>query len=463
MEPSLLLLHGRRPRSLARLLSAVSASPWPASLFLFLLGVGAYCANHRLIAANDSRPAQLIPFSILLDRTVTLDRFYAEETGGAAGLERMPADARMRYYHLTPARGRLYSTYPIALPVLVTPLYVPVVWARRGDGWSTGEVLRLAPTMEKRAAAVVAALSVVAMYWLLSALADRRLALVLALGFAFGTTTWTTSSQALWQHGAGVLFILLSLAVLARRPDRAWLAGLFAGVAMAIRPTNLFFWIALVLVGAWTSRSLARTAALALPGALAGAATAAYNWVVFHDLRGGYAPYARPDTGFRGNFAEGLAGVLASPSRGLFVYSPFLLAGVAGLYVAWRRGLFRGTPVYAVAALFLASQLVCIAAWVPWWGGYSYGPRLLTEAAAVLVVLSVPAAELYRRRRWAAAAFAVLLAYSVGVQALGAFAYGRGDDWNDTPVSVELRPGRLWDWRDSQIRREAADLLASAR
>jgi hypothetical protein len=423
-------------------------------LWLVLLCLVVYNGNGRLIASGDTIGARLIPFSILLDGTVTLDRFFAPQVGGAASLERAPRAQRMRYHYLTPRHGRLYSTYPITLPVLITPLYAPLAWAK-GD-WSTDEARFAAAVGEKLTSSLIAALSVAAMYLLLAGLTDRRAALALTAAFAFGTTTWTTSSQALWQHGAGVLFIVLTLAAPAWRPGSDWLPGLFAGLAVAIRPGNLFFWLAVLLACAWTWRSLARIAAFALPGIVIGATVAAYNLAVFGHLLGGYA---RVDDAFTGSLTEGLPGLLVSPSRGLLVYSPVLLVGFAGLYLAWRHGLLRRSPVYLAAALFLASQLAFLATWDAWWGGWSYGPRLLTEAAAVLVVLSVPAAERLRSRRWARVAFAVLLAYSVGVQALGAASYGTPDGWDALPVSVDERPERLWDWHDAQIPRTAAILL----
>ena len=297
---------------------------------------------------------------------------------------------------------------------------------------------------------MIAALSVGVIYLLLEALIDRRTALILTFAFAFGTATWTTSSQALWPHGAGVLFILLTLAVMVRLPRLLWLAGAFAGLAVAIRPTNLFFWLAVLLICG--RMRPARTVTLALPGVAIGGAVAAYNVAVFGDLLGGYGPAA---ANFTVALWPGLAGSLASPSRGLFVYSPVLLAGFAGVWIAWREGRLWRSPVLGIAALFLVSQLVCVASWGVWWGGWSYGPRLLTEAAAVLVVLAVPAAERLSSCGSARAAFGALLAYSMAVQALGAAAYGTAGDWNQFPVNVDERPDRLWEWRDSQLERTA--------
>jgi hypothetical protein len=46
----------------------------------------------------------------------------------------------------------------------------------------------------------------------------------------------------------------------------------------------------------------------------------------------------------------------------------------------------------------------------------------------------------------------VLLAWSVAVAAAGAFVYPN-DAWNTSPAEVDRAHHRLWDIRDSQIRR----------
>jgi hypothetical protein len=420
---------------------------------LMLIAFYIYIANGRVIAAGDSIPARLIPYAILLDHTVTLDRYFAREVGGAAGLERMPPAQRQKYYFVTPRHGRLYSSYPMGTPVLVTPLHVPILWLKWGQGWPTEKILHVASSSEKYVASAVAALSVAVMYLLLAALADRGIALALTAAFAFGTSTWTSSSQALWQHGPGVLLILLTLAVLVRHPRWLWAAGIFAGLAVAVRPTNLFFWVAFVAVHAWMRPPLREAVALALPGVMIGSLLAISNWLIYHDLRGGYGQWASLQGGVARHAALALAGLLISPNRGLFIYSPVLLAGVAGLWFAFRRPIGPAARVYAIAAIFLASQLICFATWSWWWGGYSYGSRLLTEAAAVLVVLSVAAAQRLRSVAWTRVAFTLLLAYSVGVQAIGAFTFAGDKEWNNWPVPVDSRPERLWDWHDTQIGR----------
>jgi hypothetical protein len=181
----------------------------------------------------------------------------------------------------------------------------------------------------------------------------------------------------------------------------------------------------------------------------AGAATLAYNLRVFGRPAGGYS------LAFDGSFWGGLAGLLASPGRGLFIYTPIAAFSVLGAW-AWLRNRRRGDPpVCLVCVLYSVSLLLLMAKWRLWWGGHCYGPRLLTDIVPCLVLLILPAWSMISARAPLRVAFAVALALSVGIQAIGAFCYPKSR-WDETPVSVDARPARLWDWRDSPLRRGLA-------
>src|SRR5690606_23020586 len=59
----------------------------------------------------------------------------------------------------------------------------------------------------------------------------------------FCTPAWSTASRGLWQHGPTILLFATALLLLVRaedRPGRAALAAIPLGLALAVRPTNLF-------------------------------------------------------------------------------------------------------------------------------------------------------------------------------------------------------------------------------
>jgi hypothetical protein len=279
----------------------------------------------------------------------------------------------------------------------------------------------MATIMEKLAASTVASLSVFFLYLALRHRTRPAVAALLTLAFAFGTNTWTTSSQALWQHGAAQLFLVLALWAVSS-PASRWtvpLAGLALGLLPANRPPDLLLALGfLPFVWGWArERRLPFLVCAALPGVLC----LAFNLAVYADPAGGYGVFGltSPSSGFfHGSIPEGIAGLLVSPARGLFVYSPFFLFLLFGL-----RKVFRQEDQRLLAAGLLAAvalQLLVYAR-TDWRAGYSWGYRFLTDLVPILIWLLVPIVE--DQKRLARAAFAAALLFSIWVQTLGAFRY----------------------------------------
>jgi hypothetical protein len=143
----------------------------------------------------------------------------------------------------------------------------------------------------------------------------------------------------------------------------------------------------------------------------------------------------------------GAAGLLVSPSRGLFVYSPVAIIALLGIVPALRslREHGLGWALAGAFALYVGYSLYAV-----WWGGHSYGPRYMLD---LIVVLTVPAAVALERvlcGRAARALCVVALVWSVVATGTGAFF---ADTWNTQPASVDRHHERLWDWHDPQILR----------
>ncbi len=99
------------------------------------------------------------------------------------------------------------------------------------------------------------------------------------------------------------------------------------------------------------------------------------------------------------------------------MYSPVLVFAVVGAVKGFR------TPLYRWTALAALAYVLAMGRYAFWWGGESFGPRLLTDALPLLSLLLVPALEAIVRRQWLRWAFGLTLAWSVAVQALGAAAW----------------------------------------
>jgi hypothetical protein len=410
-------------------------------VLLFVLLSVIYHSNFRLVASGDSLPASLIPFSIVLDGSITLDRFgpYINEH-----VRYGPAVIRRTGRHW-------YSVYPITGPALAAPLYLPVALLPWTGDQAPGSLIAIARVAEKVTAVVLAAASAIALLFLLRRLTSERAAWILTLVFALGTGNWSTSSQALWQHTFGQLAIIGFLYSIERlnasdaESRWFWIAGAFAACALAIRPTNLMLVPALALV-LWLRRARVPDyfRAFVLP-ALGAALIAAYNFAVFQSVAGGYPAK------LEGRWLDGLLGILVSPGRGLLIYTPIAIFALGAFASRARESRRRHRLVVVAASVFSLLQIGLIAAWPVWWGGYCWGPRLLTEVLPplmALIAIGVPAIGCGGLKH----AFAGIAVYCCFIQALGVYCYPKGR-WDHLPVSVNDDPGRLWNWADNPIAR----------
>jgi len=104
-------------------------------------------------------------------------------------------------------------------------------------------------------------------------------------------------------------------------------------------------------------------------------------------------------------------GLLLSPGKGLFLYSPALLLALPGLPALWRRERLVTGFVLGVVLAYLGLY----SGYGMWYGGLCWGPRFLVP---IIPLLTIPLAEaLSSQRRWTLACVAGLLLISFIVQA----------------------------------------------
>lgn len=420
-----------------------------AALALALGSLVLYSANLREISAADTLPTRLLAYELVHVGRLDLDRVLGE----------WPAERPLPYF-VQRVGGHYRSSYPVLPAILAAPVFLGARLAGLGGG------LPVVDALSKLAASLMAAVSVAFVYLAARALAARlgtatEGALAAAIVYAAATATWSVSSQGLWGHAPAQLGLAVALWALARHasPTAAEFAaaGLGLGVMVASRPSTALMAAVLAVPGlrAWRRGGLGLLLAL---GAIVAAETA-HNWWAFGSAQGGYAELHRTHDqahSVAGAWTAvplgGLPGLLVSPSRGLFVYAPVLLVAVIGLAAGVRAA--RG-GLLAHAAAATAAGVATIAQFSVWWGGHSFGPRLLADVLPALVLGIVPAWAWVVRSRPRQALGVTALVASVLVQGIGAFYYPsvREVEWNTAPADVDHAHARLWDWRDTQLLR----------
>jgi hypothetical protein len=420
----------------------------PATRFvaaaLFLVLVAIYNSNGRELQPVDSQPTKYAARALARDGVLTLDRDIAEKPGLAA-----------RSAFQKDRDGHTRSAYSV-VPSLIAA--VPA-WGLAKIG-----VLDLdAPLAPSLIAALTASLltagAVVLVFVSLRRIASERAALYTAIGLGLGTNYWALVSRTLWQHETVAFGIALALWAWLRPANeltywRAVCGG--AGLAVACTCRLQVVPLAGVMVLWLGVRSGAARAVVSggvVAAAIAAQLAAQYHW--FGDVLGGYhaalTVALQPGThGVTSSLSRtpwtGALGLLVSPSRGLLVFSPVVLIALAGIRRSRRVPDLRlGWLVIASAALFVEYAFYSI-----WWGGFTFGPRLMIDVLVPLAPAAVLGVEAVRARQWSGWLAAVALAWSIGVAATGAFIYPN-DQWNTNPESVDTHHERLWQWHDSQI------------
>jgi hypothetical protein len=407
---------------------------------LIYLGIN----GHRVWPSGDTIPSKLLPISILSEHNLDLGEF-------------VQGISIHRRYGLFRMGDQFLSAYPPGAALTALPIYAlfSVLFPSSFSSWrwvyaieSGDDLPNVANLMEQYSSALIAALAVVVFFrFSLAVTRSRGLSLWLAAAYGLGTPLLSTGSLGLWQHAPACLFLGLTFLLLLKAQGgeigRIVLAGLCAGWVTVCRPTGavilapVFLWV--VKRFRWRASAFALACGVVVSGLLV------WNRVVYGSFMGGYGQAQAEFVPFR---VKVLLSLLFSPSRGLFVFSPFLLfALVKGL-----RHVFR-SPL-DLPSIFLygaAATVVLFACWDTWAGGACFGSRYLCEAALLLCMILPYGVRALARQRvlWNLFVFTVLL--SCHIHILGA-------RWGDREWTVRVHAGHwddlatLWSWRDSQIR-----------
>ncbi len=381
------------------------------ALVLFALALAVYTAPlvynslvtpfFHTVPSQDVVGASLVPVSVLSRGDFYLDQF-----------RRFIANNYPEQHIAFDINGHYVSVTPVMAGVLALPF---MGWGL-GSGWIARTVYVL--DVARLVAAFLTALSVLAFFFAARQLADLKTSTLVAVAYAFGSAVWTTASQGLWQHTPSILFQSLALFFVARAVKRSKSiapAGLFLSLAAISRPPVILIALVFALfVLMHYRRDLVPFVLCALPPLLF---VLAYNWHANGSpLIFGYQDSTTAD--FSIPRWEPIQGLLFSPSRGLFLFSPFLLLAPFGLWIGWKR---ERQPLFAYLGLAFVAYLGIMASWGSL-GGWAYGPRMLTDTLPVMCLLIIPAVEKIRGRwrsvLWASVVFAIF------IQALGLWDYG---------------------------------------
>ncbi|MEO8216088.1 MAG: hypothetical protein ABI718_03295 [Acidobacteriota bacterium] len=409
-----------------------------------------YNVNRRAISAGDTYPARYLPFAILQHHSILMN-----------SIEEVAAQGRgdTAFWILPRFDGSLISLYPVTLPLLITPLYIPAVaWLQMRGGGTIEQVDRVARVMEKLSASFLAALSVSLLYLLLRRRTTARTALLLTIAYAFGTTTWVISSQALWQHGMAEVLVIVGLLLITGpcTTARTLAAGLVCGLIACNRPPDIILAGAIGTYALFWAGGLRRAFLLVMATALPMFVVLLYNLRFAGNIAGGYGVIGHA-TFFSHSLLPGIGGLLFSPAHGLFVFSPFLIV----MLLAFRQ-LPQGREERRLTLFMIAAVLIqlFLYAKTDWRGGLSWGPRYMTDLLPFLLWILVPVVAALRGA--GRVCFLLAVGVAIGIEAIGAFFYS---GWIDMPIyAVSSGPHQMdaaWRWRNAPFVTSISEGLAA--
>jgi hypothetical protein len=366
---------------------------------------------------------------------------------GTFELSSLGRDAIQDYgYRIDQVDGRFFSHFPLGTSLLAAPIVL--VLDRLGADFRDYEQERLGQVL---LAALVALGNVSLLVRIARFFLGPGWSLAVAAAGWFGTAFASVQATALWSHNLATLLALFAIertlaATRARSPAPFVALGLALFGAYLCRPTLSLLTPALLGYLALHQRRQALLAAAVVLGAV-------LVFVVVSQLTLG-APlpnYYLPQRLSGSHYLPALVGNLVSPGRGLLIFAPIFLVPLlfarhTRSALGEHRGLVLVALVWPLAHILLVSRLQ------HWWGGYSYGPRLLTDILPGLFVLLCVALSDAAKQRFRAARTALIAlgALSFGINTLQGLYNPAVKRWNVEP-NIDQHPELLFDWRYPQF------------
>jgi hypothetical protein len=281
--------------------------------------------------------------------------------------------------------GHYYSKFGIGLPLLGA---VPYVLAKPFEGLTGDEGPRAAVATLMP---IITAVLCLVLYEIGRALRARpQDAVLVALVAVFGTYLVVYSKDFFSEPLVALAIALAFWRTIAGHPAQA--AG-FLAFGMLTRPQVAviapLFWLY------WVRRHGLRSSLL--PGLVLAAGAGSllfYNWLRFEDVtESGYPA----DQRFTAELWTGVWGLLTQSNKSLFLFVPIAAALPFAIWALWKRG---QTALAGLAAGIVLVGFLTAASWTIWWGGWTWGPRLVLPALIpVLPVLALWIRDSVRNRR----------------------------------------------------------------
>lgn len=412
---------------------------WVAGFGFFVLALALF--SPVTYASSDPFFSLVVSQAILENGDISLDPYQKEAPQLFQELD----------YQVTEIDGRSYYNFPLGSSFIA----LPFVWIFQAFGKDMfvvpdNHLLQNVISAFLTSGAFVLAYLVCRIYLPVFA------SMVITLIFTLGTTLISTGSTAYWNLNATVFLILLALLLLVRYDSEAastvhpTLLGVLLFAAFFTRPTSAVFIV--IVFGYLLFRDRQELVRVCLT-----AFALLLLFLLFSRLTlGSWLPDYYVSAGRFGieNFGRSLSGVLISPSRGLLIYSPFIIVIIVGMILMISE--VRGSILLLLCLIWFILHVLVVSSIRHWWGGFSYGPRLLTDSVPALLIITVILwSQLIKQGRTGlqfglAMPFILLGIVAISIHSVQGLFNVKTPLWNAIP-DIDENSEYLFDWRYPQF------------
>lgn len=344
-----------------------------------------YTLTPLFLSTKDTHPAKIIPFAIEKNGNLYLDEFLP--------INYITEDKSFdsEIYYAIPIQNHYLSSYPILPGIMnfmvlkfLRPLRVNLPTSTFNIEDILSKDTQYAYYLEKYSASFYATLTNLILLKYFLNFYSIQTSLLSTILFAFCTSHYSNSSQALWQHGFVELDLVLCLYLFSKNKRITNLLSSFLlGFLVFIRPTAILLAVPIFLSLKNTTR---KDSLVYISFSCSIFLSFIFNYFLYKHPLGGYPFYLKYSMGglspYISSFSEflrGFFGLTISPGFGYLVFSPiFLLAFIVNRKRSWAYSI--GILMYT---FFYSFYLI-------WWGGFSYGARFLIDINPFLILIFIP-------------------------------------------------------------------------
>jgi hypothetical protein len=351
----------------------------------------------------DTVNTRLLPISILIEKNLNLDEFYGKsdnylkENKNNPYAIYFPPDSFFEvqdkqgniFYHpwiITIIDNHIYSTFPYVYPILNLPFYVVFGLffdLKQISFLDISHPLSPLNQLDNFIAAFWTALSAVLLFYYIYQYINQKVAYIILLIYVFASPALSLLSHNTWQHTLIVNAVLLLLILLKKDSKYSALAiGMILGILPHIRPTTIFFYplILLNFKKEFIKYYIIGFLLLNIPFDI-------INLMVYDHIVGPYYHHFRiiKTLESKVDFLGVFLGLLVSPSRGLFLFLPYLLL-LFLIPFKWKSWNTRKKEILVLLFIIIV-YIFYYSTYHIWHGGWQYGPRFFTDLLPIFMIL----------------------------------------------------------------------------